>query len=163
MFVRDLAERLKLTACATQIAPDQPFLIMTEDPIRLAWRRFLLGARTNFLISNKPSYLHEATLDEFKKKAVANNMFKSPQFSSSLVYGMEYSKLTKKFEPNAFLAPFFCNNIKQTVFADFPTLVEREHQASIMKLDELKHLFAEYVSRLKNNNLMYFDPRLMYF
>lgn len=95
--MRDLVDRLKLTACATQIAPDEPYLIKTEEPIRAAWKKFLKGSNTSFLVSNKPCYLHEATLDEYKKKVVANNIFRSRQFSSSLVFGMEYSTLTNKF------------------------------------------------------------------
>lgn len=163
LFIKDLADRLEIKTCMTQIAPDSPYLINTDKSVREAWHQFILGRDYSFYLSNKPKYLQEAMLDRAKIAAYKSNIFKSQEFSAELSYGLEFDENTRQFEPNAFLSPLFCQETERIVFCDYPMLKEREYQANSMTLGELRELFRDFVGRLHSGNLKNFDPRLLHY
>jgi len=163
-----MLSRLKIDNIVTQLAPDEPFFIKTEDEYTLAWERFLRGKfEYKFVINPNPQNLTDLVLDSTRLKFLMDGSFLKSTSEFEMGSTFFYSKRvsTQKKEVDCFLTPllYSYNNAGKmipVIINDFPIILYREHIARNITLDELVPLFESYVEEMEKGNTNY-DPTLI--
>jgi len=160
--------KLKFDNIVTQIAPDQPFFIKTEDKYLNAWERFLKGKFDyKFVINPNPTNLSDLILDANRLKFLMDGSFLKTTEEFELGSTFFYSKRakTQKKEVDCFLTPFLYsyNNSEKMIpiiVNDFPIIPYREYVNRNMNLPDLQQLYDSFVEA-EQKGKKHFDPALM--
>lgn len=160
--------KLKIDNIITQIAPDQPYFIKTEDEYKISWEKFIKGKFDyQFVLNPNPVTLKDVILDMNRLKFLMDGSFLKSSNEFEMGSAFFYSKrhLTLKYEVDCFLTPllYAYNNSQKNIpiiVNDFPVILFREFVVRNIKLDELKNIYNTYVIETKKGNYN-FDPALM--
>ena len=160
-----MLHKLKVDSIVTQIAPDEPFFIKTEDEFKNAWERFLRGKFDyKFVINPNPETLADLILDTNRLKFLMDGSFLKShdefEMGSNFFYSLR--SVTQKKEVDCFLTPllYAYNNSDKSIpviLNDFPKVLYREHIVRSITLDELMPLFESFVDEMQKGNTNY-DP-----
>ena len=159
---------MKIDNIVTQIAPDEPFFIKTEDSYRIAWLKFLKGKfEYKFIINPNPINLADLILDANRLKFLIDGSFMKSSEDFEMGSNFFYSKrpMTNKLEVDCFLTPFLYsyNNVEKTIpiiVNDFPIILYREYIVRHISMSDLKQLYASYLEEEQKGNKN-FDPALI--
>lgn len=152
------------------MAPDLPYFIRTKIKFSDAWNRFVKGKFDyKFYVNPQPTSVYDILLNnESLNSLVSGGILNSQdKFELGSLFVYTPNHISKQFEVDTFLTPFIylynnphlnCN----LVVNDYPYLKYRENVNKMIKIAELKEIYATFRQVLEEQGTKtLFDPLLL--